>query len=109
MSPDLSPTTSSPRVPVPRLLIADQQVPSIESLIRIFDDRRLDVEYDVCTSPRSAVQKLLASPYQLIISEAQLAERENALLFKQAQQLDTFVPFVLTASSGEKDSARACP
>jgi len=51
------------------------------------------------------VGKLLASPYQLIISGVQLAEMHDFLLVKRAQALQRFVPFVVTASASEKEGA----
>ena len=101
---DLSHTTSSYRIP--RLLIAENNFSSVEPLIRTFGDRRLDVDFDVCTSARSAVRKLLLSPYQLIISDVHLAEMDEFLLMKRAQALHTYVPIVVTASASEQDSAR---
>ena len=46
-----------------------------------------------------------ASPYQLIISGVQLAEMDDFFLLKQAQKLQRFVPFVVTASASEKEVA----
>ena len=48
MSPDLSDVTSSPRFP--RILIAGNNVSTVESLVHTFADRRLDVDYDLCTT-----------------------------------------------------------
>lgn len=72
MGPDLSHITSASRFP--RLLIAESNSSAVEPLIRALD-RRLDVDIDLCTSPRGAVRKLLLSSYQLIISGVQLAEK----------------------------------
>jgi len=47
----------------------------------------------------------LASPYQLIISSVHLAEMHDFLLLKRAPALQTFVPFVVTASASEKEVA----
>lgn len=103
MGPDLSHVTSPSRFP--RLLIADNNSSAVEPLIRTLD-RRLDVDFDVCTSPRGAVRKLLLSPYQLIISGAQLAEMDDFLLLRRTKAFHTYVPLVVTASASEKDSAR---
>jgi len=104
MDLDLSHVTSSGRLP--RLLIAESNLSTFEPLIRAFRDERLDIDFDVCTSHWSAVWKLLASPYQLIISGVQLAERHDFLLVKRAQARQPFVPFVVTASASEKEGAR---
>src|SRR5215475_3728631 len=104
MDLDLSHVTSSGRLP--RLLIAESNLSTFEPLIRTLRDERLDIDFDVCTSHWSAVWKLLASPYQLIISGVQLAERHDFLLLKRAQARHTFVPVVVTASASEKEGAR---
>ena len=74
-------------------------------LILTFEDNRLDVDFDLCTSQPSALRKLLASPYQLIIAGAHLAEIDDFLLLKHCQSLKEFVPLVVTASASEKQSA----
>src|SRR5262249_3651927 len=52
MGPGLSHVTSPSRFP--RLLIAENNSSAVEPLIRTLD-RGLDVDFDVCTSPRGAV------------------------------------------------------
>lgn len=105
MGPDLSHVTSSGRLP--RLLIAENNLSTFEPLIRTLRDERLDIDFDVCTSHWNAVWKLLASPYQLIISGVQLAEMHDFLLLKRGQALQPFVPFVVTASASDKEGARS--
>src|SRR5262249_8158908 len=104
MGPVLSHVTSIPRFP--RLLIAENDVWTTEPLLRTFGDRRLDVDFDLCTSHSSAVRKLLAAPYQLIISGAHLAEMDDCSLLKRAQALQPFGPLVVTASASETGAAR---
>ena len=104
MSSDLSRVISTGRCP--RLLIAENNLSTAEPLIRAFGDRRLDVDFDLCTSQSNALRKLLAAPYQLIISGAHLAEMDDCLLLKRAQELQPFVPFVATASASDKEAAR---
>jgi DNA-binding NtrC family response regulator len=104
MGPDLSHVTSSARFP--RILIAENNFSTTEPLVGAFGDRRLDVDFDLCTSHSNAVRKLLAAPYQLIISGAHLAEMDDCLLLKRSQALQPFVPFVVTASASEKEAAR---
>jgi len=103
MGPGLSHVISPSRFP--RLLIAENNSSVVEPLIRTLD-RRLDVDFDVCTSPRGAVRKLLLSPYQLIVSSVQLAEMNDFLLLRRTKAFHTYVPLVVTASASEKDSAR---
>jgi len=91
---------------LPRLLIADNRFSTVEPLLRTFADRRLDVDFEVCTSAHTAIQKLLAFPYQLIICGAHLAELDDFLLLKHTQGLDAFTPLIVTAATPEKESAR---
>jgi len=90
---------------LPRLLIAESNLSTFEPLIRTFRDEQLAIDFDVCTSHWNAVWKLLASPYQLIISGVHLAERHDFFLLKRAQALQTFVPFMVTASASQKEVA----
>ena len=63
-----------------------------EPLLNTFKDRRLGFDFDACTSSLGAAQKLVASPYQLIISGAHLAEMNDFLLLKRTQALETVAP-----------------
>src|SRR5215475_14353878 len=83
MDLDLSHVTSSGRLP--RLLIAESNLSTFEPLIRTFRDEQLDIDFDVCTSHWNCYWKVLASPYQLIISGVHLAEMDDFLLLKRAQ------------------------
>lgn len=102
MSPDLSHVTAGR---LPRLLIVEKDFSTIEPLIRTCGDRRLNVDFDVCASSRSAAGMLLASSYQLIISGARLTEMEDFFLLKRTQALEPYLPVVVTAEASEKDSA----
>ena len=90
----------------PRLLIVQKNFSAIEPLIRTCGDRRLDVDFDVCASPYSAVGMLLTSSFQLVISGAHIAEMDDFLLLKRIQDQEPFVPVVITASASEKEAAR---
>jgi len=98
---DLSHSTSSTHAP--RILIAEKHVSTVDSLIQTCVDR---LDFDVCTSHHSAVHKLAASPYQLIISSVPLAEADDFFLLRHTQSLDAGVPVVITAATGEKMCAR---
>jgi len=101
-----SPVTSASRFP--RLLIAENNFSTFESLIDTFGKSRLDLNFDLCTSRDGAMRKLLDCPYQLIISDAHLAEMDDFSLLKRSQARET-VPFLITASPSnkqEKESAR---
>ena len=107
MGPDLSHVTSPGRFP--RLLIAENNFSTFESLIDTFGKSRLDLDFDVCTSRDGAMRKLLEVPYQLIISDAHLAEMNDFALLKRSQARETFVPFLITTSASkneDKESAR---
>lgn len=104
MTQDLTRFTSS--TSLSRLLIADDKFARVEPLLQTFVDRRLHLDFEVCTSALTAIQKLSAFPYQLIISGARLAEMNDLLLLKRAQALQTFVPLVVTASATESEIAR---
>jgi DNA-binding NtrC family response regulator len=102
MTQDLPPMT----FPIfSRLLIAEKDFSDVEPLIRTFGDRHLDVDYDICSSYPTAMRKLLASPYQLIICGVHLAEINDFLLLERTKALDPVVPFVVTANASEKESA----
>src|SRR5215467_13736564 len=93
----------------PRLLIAENNFSTFESLIDTFGKSRLDLNFDLCTSRDGAMRKLLDSPYQLIISDAHMAEMDDFSLLKRSQAPETFMPFLITASPSntqEKESAR---
>src|SRR5215510_3150962 len=93
----------------PRLLIAENNFSTFESLIDTFGKSRLDLNFDLCTSRDGAMRKLLDSPYQLIISDAHLAEMDGFSLLKRSQARETFVPFLITANASnkqDKESAR---
>ncbi|HEY7128636.1 MAG TPA: hypothetical protein VH332_03135 [Nitrospira sp.] len=99
MNGEVSPVRAS-------ILIADRDVPSLEPLIHTLGDRRLDLHYELCSSHNSARIKLLRSSYQLIISDAHLAEIDDFYLFRHIQALPWFVPLVVTANASKKESAR---
>jgi CheY-like chemotaxis protein len=92
----------------PRVLLADGNLAAVESLARTFGDRRLDFDYEICTSHDQVAQKLFRSPksYQLIISSVRLAEINNFFLLKHSHTLQPFVPFVITAGPSERNSSR---
>jgi DNA-binding NtrC family response regulator len=91
---------------LPRILIAEKNFSTFESLIDTLKISRLHFDFDVCTSRDHALRKLLGPPYQLIISGAHLAEMDDFFLLKHAQTPETFTPFVVTAGALEKESAR---
>ena len=92
--------------PLPRLLVAQETYSTLEPIVGIFWDNRLDVDFDLCVSYASATRKLFTSPYQLIISDIHLAEMDDFFLLKHVQTLEPFVPFIVTANTSEKASVR---
>jgi FixJ family two-component response regulator len=106
MGPDFLRAISSGQSP--RILIAENNRSTVESLIQTIGDRRLDVEYDVCTSHDHAVVKLFRSPppYQVIISSVRLAEIDNFFLLKHNHNHQSFVPFLVTNGASDIESSR---
>src|SRR5262245_30993293 len=106
MDQNLSHVTSFARIP--RLLIAETNVGTVESLVQTLEDRRLDIDYEVCTSHDCAVMKLFHSPppYQLVISSVHLATINNFFLLKHNYHRQPFVPFVITAGESDINSSR---
>jgi DNA-binding NtrC family response regulator len=94
--------------PVPRILIAESNTSTVESLIHHIKDSRVDLDYEVCTSHDRAVIKLFRSPppYQLVISSVHLAEMDDFLLIKHNRFLQPNVPFVITTGANEIKSSR---
>lgn len=86
--------------------MAENHFSTVESLIETFKHTRLHVDFDVCTSHHSAVQKLLAFPYQLVISGVHLAEFDNFSLLRRTQAFEASVPLVITATMEDKEFAR---
>jgi len=91
-----------------RILIAENNTSTAESLIHSIQDSRLDVEYDVCTSYNSAVIQLFRSPppYKHVISSVHLAEIDDFLLLKHNRLLQPDVPFVITAGAETIEPSR---
>lgn len=89
-----------------RILIADKDLSILESLTNTLGDRRLDVDFDLCTSHDSAGLKLFRSAYELIISAAHLAEIDNFYLLRHTQTLQPYVPLLITASASDREAAR---
>jgi DNA-binding NtrC family response regulator len=104
MGRDLSRALSPPRFP--HLLIVEDNVSITTRLVRTLEDRRLHLGFDLCTSHRQAVSQLVASPYQVIIGNARLAEMDDRLLLNRIDLLQGSVPLVITASPFEKECAR---
>ena len=92
----------------PRILIAESNLSTVESLLHTIEDGRLDLDYDLCGSQESAITKLFRSPppYQLIISGVHLAAMNDFLLLKHNRTLQPFIPFVVTTSASEIESSR---
>lgn len=91
---------------LPRILIAENNFSTFESLVQTMRDGRLHCDFDFCTSRDHALRKLAGPPYQLIISGVHLAEMEDFFLLKQTRTLEAFVPMVVTAGASDQESAR---
>ena len=103
---DLSPRTFSPQSA--RLLLVQPTSSGALSLIPLFDDQRLGVEYELSTSHESAMRKLFRSsaPYQVVVCDTQLADIQNFLLLTHSRTFHPAVPFIVTAREAEHKSAR---
>jgi len=103
---DLSPRTFSPQSA--RLLLVQPTISGALSLIPLFDDQRLGVEYELSTSHESAMRKLFRSsaPYQVVVCDTQLADIQNFLLLTHSRTFHPAVPFIVTAREVEHRSVR---
>jgi len=106
LGPNLSQATSIPCVP--RILIAENNTATVDSLIQNIQNSWLDLDCDVCTSHDGAVIHLFRSPppYQLVISSVHLAKMDDFLLLKHNRFLQQDVPFVITTETAELKSSR---
>src|SRR5262249_47760193 len=104
MDGDLSSSTDPANLP--RILIAENNFSTFESLVQTIGDGRLHCDFDFCTSRDHALRKLVGPPYQLIISGVHLAEMDDFYLLKQAKTAEPFIPVVVTAGPSDKESAR---
>jgi DNA-binding NtrC family response regulator len=89
-----------------RILIADYDSSSLETLVHTLEKRLPKVRSDVCVSCDNAMEKLIASPYNLIISDVHLAEMHYFSLLKHNEVLQKSVPVVITAAASDTQAAR---
>jgi len=104
MTEHFSSAPSSPHIP--RILIAENNFDIFESLVNTIKGGQLHCDFDLCTSRDHALRKLIGPPYHLIISGVHLAEMDDFFLLKQTKDLHTQAPFVVTAGTSDKESAR---
>ena len=88
-----------------RLLIAESDDTTLQSVIRSLEFNKLNLDVDVCTSCHAALQKLPHRPYGLVISSVSLAAINGFELVKRTQSRQTHMPLVLTTDSGGRQSA----
>lgn len=101
-----SPLTDSARPSPSRILIAESDPSTLESLARTIDEGPLEATFHFCTSSDAFMDKALGSPYQLIICGVHLSEMNDFFLLKHNQVFQPCVPFVVTASASDRQSAR---
>lgn len=89
-----------------RILIAEHDSLTLESLAHTLGKSLPKIRFDLCVSCDNAMEKLIASPYNLIISDVRLAEMNHFLLLKHNEVLQKSVPIVITAAASDKQSAR---
>ena len=89
-----------------RILIAEYDSSTLETLAHAIGKSLPKVRFDVCVSSDNAMEKLIASPYNLIISDVHLAEMHYFSLLKHNEVLQKSVPVVITAVGSETQAAR---
>ena len=89
-----------------RILIAEHDSLAIEALAHTLVKSLPKVRFDLCVSCDNAMEKLIASPYNLIISDVHLAEMDDFVLLKHDEVLQQSVPVVITAATSDKQAAR---
>jgi DNA-binding NtrC family response regulator len=98
-------TAASPSVQA-RILIAEYDALTLETLAHTLGKSMPKVRFDLCVSCDNAIEKLIASPYNLIISDVHLAETNHFFLLKHNEVLQKSVPVVITAAASDKQAAR---
>jgi len=89
-----------------RILIAENDSLALEALAHTLGKSLPEARVDVCVSYDHALEKFIASPYNLIISDVHLAERDDFFLLKHNEVLPKSVPVVITAAASDKQAAR---
>lgn len=89
-----------------RILIAEYDSSTLETLAHVLEKSLHKVRFDVCVSSDNAMEKLIASPYNLIISDVHLAEMHHFSLLKHNEVLQKSVPVVITTVGSETHVAR---
>jgi len=89
-----------------RILIAEYDALTLETLAHTLEKSLPKVRFDLCVSCDNAMEKLIASPYNLIISDVHLAETNHFYLLKHHEVLQKSVPVVITAASSDNQAAR---
>src|SRR5262245_15613964 len=89
-----------------RILIAEHDSLALEALAHTLGKSLPEVRFDMCASCDHAIEKLMASPYNLIISDVHLAEMDDFFLLKHNDALQQSVPVVITAAASDRQAAR---
>jgi DNA-binding NtrC family response regulator len=96
----LSPCSSS------RVLLAQYDPLVVGALAETLEKSLPKVDFEICTSHDHAIERLITSPYHVIISDVHLAEMEAFFLLKHSEVLQKSVPVVITAAASDKQAAR---
>ena len=88
-----------------RVLIAEYDSLALEALAHTLGTSLPEVRFDVCASCDHALEKLIAIPYNLIISDVHLAEMDDFVLLKHSKVVQKSIPVVITAAASDKQAA----
>ena len=88
------------------VLIVETDSSLLESLPQHIWESEPGCALDVCATRECALEKLLASPYQLIISGIHLAEMNDFFLLERAGNLQPLTPVVVTATGADQAAAK---
>jgi len=89
-----------------RILIIEYDPVALETLANTVGKCLPQVPFDMCVSCDNAMEKLIASPYNLIISDVHLAGMNHSFLLKQKEVLQKSVPVIITAAASDRQAAR---
>jgi len=89
-----------------RVLIAEYDSLALEALAHTLGRSLPEVRFDVCASCDHAMEKLIAIPYNLIISDVHLAEMDDFILLKHSNVLQKSIPVVITAAASDRQAVR---
>ncbi|HZH50024.1 MAG TPA: response regulator [Nitrospira sp.] len=103
----LVPTAGAESLSSSRVFFAETDSSMLDIFPRTLREGLPGLVLDTCSSQDHAMQRLQASPYDVIVSSIGLAEMDDFALFKRARLLNGHAPFIITAGKSERESARS--